>query len=129
MIRSSDDLPAPLAPSTPILAPWKNDSQIPRRISRLGGTTLRRSFITYAYSPAISPLGGGLRRLSERGGYAPSDSPADGRHAPDGAFLPASPQIRIARANPALGFAHCTQVDRSTLTMLRTAPSMAGAQG
>ena len=25
MIRSSDDLPAPLAPSTPILAPWKNE--------------------------------------------------------------------------------------------------------
>src|SRR5262245_59731292 len=26
---------------------------MPRRISRLGGTTLRRSFITNAYSPAI----------------------------------------------------------------------------
>ena len=25
MMRSSDDLPAPLAPSTPIFAPWKND--------------------------------------------------------------------------------------------------------
>src|SRR3970282_1260556 len=53
MIRRSVDLPAPLAPRTPILAPWKNDSQIPCRISRLGGTTLRRSFITNAYSPAI----------------------------------------------------------------------------
>src|SRR3970282_2141570 len=53
MIRRSVDLPAPLAPRTPILAPWKNDSQMPRRISRLGGTTLRRSFITNAYSPAM----------------------------------------------------------------------------
>src|SRR5438128_153067 len=53
MIRSSDDFPAPLAPSTPIFAPWKNDSQIPRKISRLGGTTFFRSFITYAYSPAM----------------------------------------------------------------------------
>ncbi len=47
MIRSSELLPAPLAPRTPIFAPGKNDSQMPRRISRLGGTTLRRSFITY----------------------------------------------------------------------------------
>src|SRR5882724_9755084 len=53
MIRSSVDLPAPLAPSTPILAPWKNESQMPRRISRLGGITFLRSFITNAYSPAI----------------------------------------------------------------------------
>ena len=44
MIRSSVLLPAPLLPSTPILAPGKNESQMPRRISRLGGTTLRRSF-------------------------------------------------------------------------------------
>src|SRR2546428_162484 len=65
MIRSSVDLPLPLGPMTPILAPWKNDSQMLRRISRLGGTTLRRSFITKAYSPAIyaaprpsQPLGG-----------------------------------------------------------------------
>src|SRR5437867_10344424 len=54
MMRRSVDLPAPLAPTTPILAPWKNESQMPRKISRLGGTTLRRSFITYAYSPAIA---------------------------------------------------------------------------
>src|SRR5437899_11683426 len=54
MMRSKGDLPAPLAPSPPIFAPGKNDSQIPRRISRLGGTTFRRSFMTNAYSPAIS---------------------------------------------------------------------------
>src|SRR5260370_36911359 len=53
MIRSSEDFPAPLAPSTPILAPWKNESQMPRRISRLGGTTVRRALMTTAYSPAI----------------------------------------------------------------------------
>src|SRR5438552_12457412 len=56
MIRSSVDFPAPFAPRTPILAPWKNDSRIPRRISRLGGTTLRRSFMTNAYSPAMALL-------------------------------------------------------------------------
>src|SRR5207249_5549173 len=53
MMRSKVDFPAPLAPSTPIFAPWKNESQMPRRISRLGGTTFRRSFMTNAYSPAI----------------------------------------------------------------------------
>src|SRR5947207_1822811 len=56
MILSSVDFPAPFGPSTPILAPWKNESQIPRRISRLGGTTLRRSFMTNAYSPAMALL-------------------------------------------------------------------------
>src|SRR5207247_2357536 len=61
------NVPAPLAPSTPILAPWKNESQMPRRISRLGGTTFRRSLMTNAYSPAM---------LSERGGLRPPlDSP------------------------------------------------------
>jgi phosphoribosylaminoimidazolecarboxamide formyltransferase / IMP cyclohydrolase len=47
---------------------------------------------TAEYDAAIaSYLGGGLR------------PPSDGRHAPDGAFLPASPQEGIARAKPALG--------------------------
>ena len=45
MIRSRLDFPDPLAPRTPILAPKKKDREIPRRISRLGGTTLRRSRI------------------------------------------------------------------------------------
>src|SRR5688572_8949277 len=45
MMRSRVDLPAPLAPSTPILAPGKNDSQMPRRISLPWGVTLRRSFM------------------------------------------------------------------------------------
>ncbi len=54
MIFSSVDLPAPLEPMTPILAPGKNDSQMPLRISRLGGTTLRRSFITNTYCCAMA---------------------------------------------------------------------------
>jgi hypothetical protein len=45
MMRITLLLPAPFNPSTPILAPWKNESQIPLRISRLGGTTFRRSFM------------------------------------------------------------------------------------
>src|ERR1044071_4384344 len=49
MIRSSVLFPAPLLPSTPILAPGQNDSQMPLRISRLGGTSLRKSFITNVY--------------------------------------------------------------------------------
>ena len=40
MILSSVDLPEPLRPSTPILAPGKNDSEMFLRISRLGGTIL-----------------------------------------------------------------------------------------
>ncbi len=45
MMRSRLLFPAPLAPSTPILAPKKKESQIPFRISRFGGTTRRRSFM------------------------------------------------------------------------------------
>ncbi len=40
MMRSSVDLPAPFRPSTPILAPGKNDREMFLRISRFGGTTL-----------------------------------------------------------------------------------------
>ena len=45
MIRSKLDLPAPFRPSTPILAPGKKDSEISRRITRLGGTTLPTRFM------------------------------------------------------------------------------------
>jgi len=44
MILSSVLLPDPLGPMTPILAPGKKESQMPRSTSRRGGTTLRRSF-------------------------------------------------------------------------------------
>ncbi len=46
MIRSSVDLPAPLGPMTPILAPGMNDSQMSDRTSLFGGTTLVRPFMT-----------------------------------------------------------------------------------
>ena len=45
MIRSSEDLPEPFRPSTPILAPGKNDRLMSRRMVRLGGTTLETRFI------------------------------------------------------------------------------------
>ena len=40
MIFSRVDLPEPFRPSTPILAPGKNESEMSLRISRLGGTIL-----------------------------------------------------------------------------------------
>ena len=40
MILSRLDLPEPFRPSTPILAPGKNDSEMSLRIWRLGGTIL-----------------------------------------------------------------------------------------
>src|SRR5579862_9650825 len=49
MILSSDDLPAPLSPSTPILAPGKNDRLMSRRMTRLGATTLDTRFIVKMY--------------------------------------------------------------------------------
>ncbi len=45
MICSSVDLPEPLRPSTPILAPGKNDRLMSRRITRLGGTTFETRFM------------------------------------------------------------------------------------
>jgi hypothetical protein len=41
MMRRTVDLPAPFKPRTPILAPGRNDREIPFRISRCGGTTFR----------------------------------------------------------------------------------------
>ncbi len=40
MIRSTVDLPEPLRPSRPILAPGKKDSEMSLMISRFGGTIL-----------------------------------------------------------------------------------------
>src|SRR5947208_14958928 len=81
MIRRSEDLPAPLAPRTPIFAPWKNESQMPRRISRLGGTTLRRSFMTNTYSPAIIHRRGSDRRSSPTPPTGFDQAPVLGHHA------------------------------------------------
>jgi len=38
MIRSSVDLPEPLRPSTPILAPGKKEREMSRKMNRFGGT-------------------------------------------------------------------------------------------
>jgi len=45
MILSRLDLPEPLRPRTPILAPGKNDRLMSRRMTRFGGTTLETRFI------------------------------------------------------------------------------------
>ena len=45
MMRKRLDLPEPLSPSTPILAPGKNDSEMSFRMTRLGGTILPTRFI------------------------------------------------------------------------------------
>ena len=45
MILSSVDLPEPLRPSTPILAPGKNESEMFLRIWRFGGTILPTRFM------------------------------------------------------------------------------------
>ena len=45
MILSSVDLPEPFRPSTPILAPGKKLSEMSRRMTRFGGTTLPTRFI------------------------------------------------------------------------------------
>jgi hypothetical protein len=42
MMRSRLDLPEPLSPSTPILAPGKNDSDMSFRMTRLGGRSCPR---------------------------------------------------------------------------------------
>ena len=52
MMRSSVLLPAPFAPSTPIFAPGRKDSVISSRMTRSGGTTLRRSRIVKTNSGA-----------------------------------------------------------------------------
>ena len=39
-MRSSDDLPEPFKPSTPIFAPGKKCNEISFKIVRFGGTTL-----------------------------------------------------------------------------------------
>ncbi len=45
MILSSVDLPEPLRPSTPILAPGKKLREMSRRMTRFGGTTFPTRFI------------------------------------------------------------------------------------
>ena len=49
MMRSRLDLPEPFRPSTPILAPGKNDREMSLRMTRLGGTVFPTRFIVYTY--------------------------------------------------------------------------------
>src|SRR6185436_2347830 len=49
MILSKLDLPEPLRPSTPILAPGKNDNEMSLRMARLGGTILPTRCMVYTY--------------------------------------------------------------------------------
>jgi|GEM_PF-2753087 len=49
MILSSEDLPEPLTPSTPILAPGKKESETSFKIWRLGGTVLLTLFMLKTY--------------------------------------------------------------------------------
>jgi methylenetetrahydrofolate dehydrogenase (NADP+) / methenyltetrahydrofolate cyclohydrolase len=56
------------------------------------GPMTRAMLLRNTLRAAETQLGGGLRPSLEREGYAPSDSPADGRRAPGGTLLPAFPQ-------------------------------------
>jgi len=49
MMRSTVDLPEPLRPSRPILAPGKKESEMSLMIWRLGGTILPTRFIVNTY--------------------------------------------------------------------------------
>ncbi len=49
MILSSVDLPDPLRPSTPILAPGKKLREMSLRICRFGGTILPTRFMVKTY--------------------------------------------------------------------------------
>ena len=66
MILSRLDLPEPLRPSTPILAPGKNESEMSLRIGRLGGTILPTRFIVYTYCAIGGPCGKKRRTVDYR---------------------------------------------------------------
>src|SRR5438445_13668148 len=55
MIRRSDDLPAPLAPRTPILAAGNIEMLMPERTSRSGGWNRRRSRMVKMNWGAMAP--------------------------------------------------------------------------
>src|SRR5690606_7149073 len=54
MILSRVDLPEPLRPSTPILAPGKKLSEMSFKICRLGGTVLETRFMEKTYWAMVS---------------------------------------------------------------------------
>src|SRR5690606_20126211 len=55
MIFSTVDLPAPVRPSRPILAPGKHDSEMPLMIWRCGGTVLDTPFMVKMYCDMGAP--------------------------------------------------------------------------
>ena len=57
MILSSVDLPEPLTPSTPILAPGKKDREMSLRMWRLGGTILPTRFMEKTYWDMVCAWG------------------------------------------------------------------------
>ena len=70
MMRKSDDLPEPLGPMTPILAPGRNDSQMPFRISRWGhhlAQVLHREDVLMSHGVRYFLV---VRRLTERSSAA-----------------------------------------------------------
>src|SRR5262252_1852536 len=79
MMRRRVDLPAPFAPRTPIFAPGKNARLIPRRISRLGGTTFRRSRMVKMYWGGIAFPYDTRRAGTQRGRRLQGGSMADRR--------------------------------------------------
>ena len=54
MILSRVDFPAPFAPSTPILAPGKNDRETLSSTTLSGGCVLRRRYMVKMYSSATT---------------------------------------------------------------------------
>jgi hypothetical protein len=56
MIRSSVDFPDPLAPSTPILAPGKNDREMSFSTSRSGGTNFPTRCMVKMYWALIAAI-------------------------------------------------------------------------
>src|SRR4030095_19800 len=68
LIRNSGDLPDAVHPSTPILAPGKNDREMSLRMTRFGGTIFPTRFIVYTYWA--------MATVRERVGYRPRLSQA-----------------------------------------------------
>src|SRR6186713_1733027 len=68
MMRSTVDLPAPLSPSRPILAPGKNDSEMSLMIWRFGGTVLLTPFMVKMYCDMGAPEWDAARSRTKRAG-------------------------------------------------------------
>ena len=71
MIFSKVDLPEPLSPNTPILAPGKKLSEMSLRMCRLGGTILPTRFMVNTYWAMRKILGTRLKS----GDYQPCTAP------------------------------------------------------